>query len=319
MRFSALSNLPVISASYAASVASGRPLVWGMPPAVGIELTNYCNLSCPECHTGSGAGTRTRGFIDPALFRKIIDELKPWLLNINLYFQGEPMMHPRFFDLLELSSGINTTLSTNGHFLSEENVRALAASKLGTIIVSLDGMTEETYSKYRVGGHFFKVVDGIRKLADEVRRSGSPLRVKIQFLVNRYNEHQIADLKNFAREHGAGVILKSMQVISADAHADWMPEMPAFKRYENSTGIYMLRSRLSDRCARLWFNPVITWDGKVLPCCFDKDGDHVMGDLTKTDFRTTWHGKTFNAFRSSLLEARKEIRMCTNCTSGLKT
>ena len=80
----------------------------------------------------------------------------------------------------------------------------------------------------------------------------------------------------------------------------------------------MIRSSLPDRCARLWFNPVITWDGKVLPCCFDKDADHIMGDLNQESFRDIWNGAKYRLFRRILLSDRSSIEICRNCTSGLK-
>ncbi len=69
----------------------------------------------------------------------------------------------------------------------------------------------------------------------------------------------------------------------------------------NVNGEYRIKSSLPDRCARLWFNPVITWDGKVLPCCFDKDADHIMGDLNQESFRDIWNGTKYRLFRRILL------------------
>ena len=107
--------------SYFISRFAGHPISSGMPLAAGIEISGQCNLKCTECSLGSGLMTRHGGLMDIELYKKIIHELSPYLYNINLYFQGEPMLHPRFFDFLEISRGIKMTVSTNGHFLSEEN------------------------------------------------------------------------------------------------------------------------------------------------------------------------------------------------------
>jgi len=80
----------------------------------------------------------------------------------------------------------------------------------------------------------------------------------------------------------------------------------------------VLKSSMPDKCARLWFNPVITWDGKVVPCCFDKDAEYVMGDLYQETFAEIWNGPKYKIFRKSIMTGRHMIDMCRNCTSGLK-
>ncbi|MBK7131289.1 MAG: radical SAM protein [Bacteroidales bacterium] len=122
------SNLVLAAYSYLKSSATGRPDIKGMPLAVGVELTNNCNLKCPECSSGSGLMTRRRGYMDIELFKGVMKELNPYLLNTNLYFQGEPMLHPGFFSFLENSQNIHTTVSTNGHFLSDDNCDKIVKS-----------------------------------------------------------------------------------------------------------------------------------------------------------------------------------------------
>jgi len=291
--------------------------VQAMPVALGIELTNHCNLKCPECNSGSGLMTRARGFISTVLFEKIIAEAGPYLYNLNLYFQGESMMHPQFFTILEKCSNIKTTLSTNGHFLSEDNADRIAASPLRKIIVSLDGMDKPTYNYYRVNGDLDKVLSGIRNISESVKRSHSDLKLIIQFLVNRENEKQLNEAKLFAREMGAFFQVKSMQIISKDSYERWLPSQGKFSRYMKVGNGYAIKNRLRNRCARLWFNPVVTWDGKVLPCCFDKNADHIMGDLNQDSLRDIWRGEKYRKFRKDLLTGRQKIEICRNCTSGI--
>ncbi len=81
--FKKTANLLGSGYSYVRSIVTGNAEVIGMPLAIGAELTNHCNLRCPECPSGSGTLTRARGFMDPVLFQKIIDELSPYLYNIN--------------------------------------------------------------------------------------------------------------------------------------------------------------------------------------------------------------------------------------------
>ncbi len=311
------SNFVLAVYSYLASSVTGRPDMNGMPLAVGVELTNNCNLKCPECSSGSGQMTRERGYLNPELFKRVMKELKPYLFNMNLYFQGEPMLHPGFFSFLEYSIGTHTTVSTNGHFLSEVSCEKIVKSGLDKLIISLDGIDQETYSQYRINGNIDVVKTGIERISEARSLSGSPLKIEIQFLVNILNEKQIPRVKELAKKNKAALRLKSMQITEKKDVEKWLPINGRFSRYKLKNGEYIIKNSFPNRCARLWFNPVITWDGKVIPCCFDKDAEHVMGDLNQDSFRDIWNGPKYRIFRKSILSGRHMIDICRNCTSGL--
>jgi radical SAM protein with 4Fe4S-binding SPASM domain len=311
-------NALVSGSSFLISSLTGKPVISGMPANVSFELTNYCNLKCPECASGSGQMKRERGFMDIGLYEKVISELRPYLYNINLYFQGEPMMHPGFFLFTGHSKNFKMVVSTNGHFLTAENSEKLAMSGLNKLIVSLDGMDQKVYSEYRRNGNLGKVIEGIRSVAAARDRFNSVMKLELQFLVNRHNEHQIAEAERFAKEVKASLKLKSMQVINSQDVGKWMPSEKKYMRYKNTDGKYFIKNSLPARCLRLWLNPVITWDGKVIPCCFDKDTEFVMGDLKNESFRSIWNGKQYNEFRKKILTGRNKINICRNCTSGIR-
>jgi radical SAM protein with 4Fe4S-binding SPASM domain len=315
--FKRSSNLLVSSVSWTGNLLNKDfDKALGMPVFLNIELTNCCNLRCPECATGSGLLKRPAGFMDIALFEKITDELRPYLMNLNLYFQGESMMHPDFFSILELSKGIPVTLSTNGHYLVNQPGR-LISSGLRKLIVSVDGSDQNTYSAYRKGGNIETVFRGLEKIKEARKRTDSKMKVEIQMLVNSYNEHQIEEIRRIARLYNATFITKSMQVLSHRRIGYWMPSSESLKRYRLVNGEYHIKSKLPDRCARQWFNPVVTWEGKVVPCCFDKDAEYIMGDLTISTFREIWNGPEYRKFRREISANRCGIEMCCNCTSGL--
>lgn len=311
-------NLLLAGYSFLRSSVTGNTTVIGMPPAISAELTNKCNLHCPECSTGSGQMKRESGFMDINLFNKVVKELGPYLNNINLYFQGEPMLHPSFFSFIKSCRKIPAVVSTNGHFLSEANAEKIIRSNLSKLIISLDGIDQDTYSSYRKDGNVVTVIEGLRNVADAKRRSGSSLKIELQFLVNRINEYQIPRIRELAKKVNVSVRLKSMQIINQDDIGLWLPLNERFRRYKMSKGEYNIKNSLPDRCARLWFNPVITWDGKVVPCCFDKDAEFVMGDLNFDSFREIWNGPKYRIFRKSILSGRHMIEICRNCTSGLR-
>lgn len=290
---------------------------YGMPVAVNMELSSFCNLKCSECATGSGLIKRPAGFMDIDLFRKIAEELGPYLYNMNLYYQGESMMHPRFFIFPESIYGIPATLSTNGHFLATDPER-LVKSGLRKLIVSVDGADQETYSAYRKCGNLNLVLKGLELVRDARARTGSKMKVEIQTLLNSKNEKQIKELNKLAVRMNTRLVLKSMQILHNERISTWQPLNKSFRRYKEINGEYILKSSLPNGCARLWFNPVITWDGRVLPCCFDKNAEHVMGDLKTDSFRDIWNGPRYRIFRRELAMDRKGIEICRNCTSGLR-
>jgi len=295
-----------------------KSMVRGMPVSLSTELTNNCNLNCPECSSGSGQMTRSHGFMDISLFRAVIKELKPYLYNINLYFQGEPMLHPNFFAFVESCRGIHSTVSTNGHFLSPDNAAKIVRSGLSRLIVSLDGADQESYSAYRINGNIESVLDGLRSVSSARSLSKSSMKLEIQLLVNRINEHQIPQIRSIAKTLDASLTLKSMQIIHEEKIGEWLPSEDRYRRYVMSDRRFVSKNRMPDNCARLWFNPVITWDGKVIPCCFDKDAEHIMGDLGQESFREIWNGPRYRVFRKAILKDRSMIEICRNCTSGLK-
>jgi radical SAM protein with 4Fe4S-binding SPASM domain len=311
-------NALASGSSFLISSLTGIPVISRMPAAVSFELTNNCNLNCPECASGSGRMKRERGFMDIGLFEKVISELRPYLYNINLYFQGEPMLHPDFFSFIGLAGKIRTVVSTNGHFLTAENSEKIAESGLSRLIVSLDGMDQKVYTEYRRNGDLYKVIEGIKNVAAARDRLNSEMKLDLQFLVSRYNEHQIADAEGFSKEVKADLKLKSMQVINSKDTGKWMPSDKRFMRYKVVGGKYAIRNSMPARCLRLWLNPVVTWDGKVIPCCFDKDADYVMGDLKNESFRSIWNGSKFSDFRKKILTGRNKTGICRNCTSGMR-
>jgi radical SAM protein with 4Fe4S-binding SPASM domain len=262
--------------------------------------------------------TREKGFMALSLFERILKETGPYLYNINLYFQGEPMMHPDFFIFLEKSVNYHTIVSTNGQFLTPESAGRLARSGLRRLIVSLDGMSRPVYASYRQNGDFQKVIEGIKNVSAAIKESGSSLILEIQFLVNRQNESQIDEAKKFASEVNARLTLKSMQVIDPVKVEEWLTENKKYVRYRKVNNRFVRKGNLRNRCLRLWLNPVITWDGKILPCCFDKNGNHISGDLNRETFREIWQGEKAKQFRQSLLDGRGEIEICRNCTTGLR-
>ena len=312
-------NTLKISISYYFSRFTGRVYHAGKPFTVSIEPTTSCNLRCPECPSGLRKFTRDTGMISLELYQDIIDQLHKDLFYLILYFQGEPYLHPLFFRMVQYARErkIYTATSTNAHFLTDQLARRTVESGLDRLIISLDGLDQETYEKYRVGGSLEKVMEGTRNLVKWKKE----LQVKtpyiiLQFIVFRTNEHQVEEVKELARELGVDKLeLKTAQVYDFEGGNPLIPENERFSRYKKIPGgNFQINNPLNNHCLRMWRGCVITWDGLVVPCCFDKDATHRLGDLKKERFREIWRGEKYEAFRKQLFSARKEIDICRNCT-----
>jgi len=154
------SNIARVTSSYFISKITGRAIIWGVPISLSIEPTTSCNLRCPECPSGIRSFTRPTGMLDEKLFKKIIDELSGELSYLLFYFQGEPFLHPKFTDLVSYAStkGIYTATSTNAHFLDDAKCQSIIKSGLDRLIISIDGIDQESYESYRIGGNIDKVI-----------------------------------------------------------------------------------------------------------------------------------------------------------------
>lgn len=323
-----LSALKIVNAgllfiSFFISKWLNKPMIWAKPISVSFEPTTACNLKCPECPSGLRSFTRPEGNLKSDFFRNTIDEMHSSLTTLLFYFQGEPYINPYFLDMVGYaeSKKIYTITSTNGHFLSDENINKTLDSGLSRLIISIDGTTQDTYEQYRIGGNLNKVIDGTRRLIQaRSKRKQSYPHVIFQYLVVRPNEHQIPEVYKLAKEIGVDEVrLKTAQVYDYEQGNDLIPLNPKYSRYQaHATGNYSIKNKLLNQCWRMWQACVITWDGLVVPCCFDKDASHRLGDLKKNTMAEIWTGDKYQSFRATLLRSRKEIDICKNCTEGGK-
>ncbi len=300
-----------------------RPVQWGTPMTISVEPTTACNLRCPECPSGLRSFTRDTGNMKEDFFRQLIDNMHRKLTWLIFYFQGEPYINPKFLEMVNYAhqKGIYTITSTNGHFLNPENARKTILSGLDRILISIDGSSQEVYEQYRKEGKLETVLEGARNLVHAKKEANSATpHIVFQMLVVKPNEHQIDEVKRLAKEIGVDEVkLKTAQVYDYENGNDLIPTIEKYSRYQKETsGKWRVKNSLLNHCWKLWHACVITWDGKVVPCCFDKDATHQMGDLRNNSFNEIWKGNAYQQFRTQLLKGRDQIEICTNCTEGCK-
>jgi len=287
-----------------------------------IEPTNRCNLGCPECPSGLGELTRELGLLSFENFRDWLNQIKDTGFYVQLYFQGEPFINKDLTKMLIYAreQNIYTSISTNGLLLNENNIDAILTNPPDKLIFSIDGLNEETYQNYRVGGTFKNVDKAFRLfMRNKLSRKLKKPFVEFQFIVMKQNEHQLEEVKKYARELGVNkVAFKTMQVSSYESALHFLPNNPKYSRYKIENDTFRIKKKMGNRCFALWRTSVITWDGIVVPCCFDKDAKHKLGNIKSKSFKEIWFSEQYNNFRNAILKNRKLVPICTNCTEGLK-
>jgi MoaA/NifB/PqqE/SkfB family radical SAM enzyme len=324
-------NIGKVMGSMAVSWATKKPVVWGRPFMMMVEPTNFCNLKCPLCPSGNGEMTRERGHLGIDDFKRLMDDTGDHLVLLMLWNQGEPFINKDLLEMIDYarSKRIVTITSTNGHYVrTRQQAEAVVRSGLSEMIVSLDGVDQETYEAYRVGGKLQKVIDGTKLVAEAKRelKSKTP-RINMQFIVFRHNQDDIAEAERLAGELEADqFLIKTAQVYSDDDAATFLPEDDLFRRYEEGeeAGTLQVKGQPAKGCKVLWYSSMVNWNGDVAPCCFDKNVDFGMGNALDdsggegSSFSAIWKDRAYMDFREKILDDRKSVDMCRNCSEGYR-
>jgi radical SAM protein with 4Fe4S-binding SPASM domain len=314
-------NAAKIVSSFHLSKILRKPIVWGMPISYSIEPTNHCNLKCPECPSGLGSLTRPLGLLRTDDFKNLIDEISSTGFYIQLFFQGEPYINKNLPEMISYaqSKKVYISISTNGHFINEKNVDCILNNAPDKLIFSIDGLDEKSYQKYRVGGTFEQADLGLRSLIarKRERRLKKPF-VEFQFIIMKQNEHQVEEVKRYCKNAGVDkLVFKTMQISSYENAIKFLPSNKKFRRYVLEDRSFRIKNKIKNHCFALWRTSVITWDGKVVPCCFDKDAENEIGIVNGRTFNDVWKSVQYNNFRKKILNSRNSVPMCNNCTEGL--
>lgn len=304
---SRLTNYLKTRVGYCCSNVIGNVHLSAKPISASIEPANYCNLSCPHCPTGRKLIDKTDKRLTLSDFKHYIDLLLPELMYLNLYFQGEPLLNKHLPEMIRYASekGVFTCVSTNGTALTEEVVKNIKESGVGRFIICLDGATADSYSKYRIGGDFNKVINGISLSV----KYGLPLEV--QCLLLSTTENEIDELKYLCKSLG----VKRLVFKKAQFYEDFLvPKNPKFLRYKrDASGNLIPKAELKNKCWRLFSTIVIDVDGNVPACCFDKSAKYSFGNLKNASLKDVWLGTKANKFRQAVLNNRSGIDICRNC------
>jgi MoaA/NifB/PqqE/SkfB family radical SAM enzyme len=322
-----------------------------LPSFVQIEPVGQCNLRCRMCpiqFRADGTPNNPPAFIEYGAFCGVIDQF-PGLRELHLQGMGEPLMHPRFFDMVRYAVARNIKVSTNTNLmlLSERRAEECVDSGLHAMFVSLDGASAETYEFIRVRARFDRVLRNIRRLMDAKRRRGNATPdVTLVAVAMRRNLHELADLVRLT--HALGIAALSVQHLCHDFGETGLPEryrpMRAFVDEETllnedpervrwcfaaaeaaarETGVALRLPTLRraplargdgrPRCDWPWRGAYLSYAGDAMPCCIVATPDRInFGNMVRDGVAAVWTNDAYNKFRDGLV-ADQPPEVCRSC------
>ena len=278
------------------------------PTALRIEACSVCQLRCPLCQSVSGekAALIGSGYLKFQDFQRLIDQ-NPQIRRVELGNFGEVFLNKDLPGILEYAYTRNMTTTidhgANLNYASEEALEALVKYQTAVVRCAIDGITQATYSRYRVGGDLQKVLRNVQKINRFKEQYQSPRpRLLFQFVVFGHNEHEIE----------RAILLSKMLKMEIHLKLNCFPDvMPVYNRDRVRQFVgyadrreYLEKERMHyqrHECYALWLSPQVNWDGKLLGCC-----------------RNKWGGFAENVFESSLISAinNEKIRYAREMLMG---
>ena len=246
------------------------------PSSVVIDASTICQLKCAKCNFQRGNYEHLgRGFLKFENFKRFIDENSN-IKRIELANYGEALLNPEMIQILEHAHSKNVSI-TMGHGVNfntcqDELLEALVRFQVKSMTISLDGVTQDMYAKYRINGDYEQVINNIKKLNEFKRQHSSDYpRLRWQFIIMQHNEDGVIDAKKKAKELGMSIGFKLTW------SKGYEPTPSKIEMLKRETGLESLtrkeanadkKTHFSNRlCKRLWAQPVINWDGRLLGCC----------------------------------------------------
>jgi len=314
LKFSRLLNLLKLYLAHRLATFSGK--IQLLPPyAMSLELSSICNLKCPQCPVGLGEINREKKLMDTRFAMDQISRFARHGIVVNLYFQGESLLHHDFSKIASFSTSkkLYTILSTNGTMINKKMAEKIVDSGIQKLIISVDGLNQATYEKYRSGGNAEKVWEGVKLIKDtrQEKRSLWP-KITVQTLVNRYNQNELGAIKKKALMAGADkTLFKTMQIYTN--HENWLPDDNKYNRYRGK----QMRKKAKGHCFRAFSGIVISADEKFLPCCYDKQASHDLGFGIK-NFDKIVKSPARKKFLHQIYGTQTMHEICENCPEAMR-
>jgi radical SAM protein with 4Fe4S-binding SPASM domain len=307
-----------VKAEFSARHALARSM--GKPILVTIEPSNICDQRCPICETGAGVLRRKKSLMTFEEFTSIVDQFDSNLDQMFFYGMGEPFLNKDAYAMIRYAAdkGIWVSSCTNGNSVDPEK---LVASGIGEINFQIAGMTQESHSRYRVGGNLKKALDTLVE-AIRVRNRSAPatrdrMKILAGFILMKHNEHEVDEFIEFCNANGVdqyNIIGTCLRTVD-----QWETYMPTDRNYwiysedEYRQGRLVPSKRPDNYCGWIYSSVTIHVNGDVVPCCRDVQGDYCLGNVLKENLYDIWSNKKSCAIRKSVSTRSNSFPLCLLC------
>lgn len=301
---------------------------WGWPTHIQVEPASVCNLECVLCPVTKGLGKR-QGYLQLDLFQKTIDRIADNLLLILFWDWGEPFLNPAIYRMIEYAAerNIGTISSSNGHlFAGGHHADRVVDSGLHALTISVDGLSQKTYRKYRQKGDLEIVIEGIKRLVAAKEQRGSQFpQLNLRLIAMKHNEHEIPQLRGFAQSLGVDrVSVKTLnpfddgkRMIDERIENLFIPSSLRYQRFKyDDLGARI--PRINNSCKDMWNSPTLHSNGDICICSCDNRGEYLMGNVQHTDIRSIWTGRPYRELRRQFRENFRTIPICSTCTHAFE-
>jgi sulfatase maturation enzyme AslB (radical SAM superfamily) len=299
-------------------VATARSLLIGqverrdlMPSEVFVQVSRRCNLRCAMC--GHEVWQSNSGFIEEPIFTRVLDQCREnGIKKVNILSgQGEPMLHPRIFEMLEraVGDGFDVHIVTNGTPLTPERARRLGQLGLGSIQFSFAGWDKESYESVYIGSKFERTLENLRNLQEAVRGTRTDFFVKAVVADRNW-----AEVSRKTRDFLTGQGIEKVFTVAANNFGGTVKCGDFNQRH----GVWTLKNLDHQRRmpCRIFLSAVgVYCDGTVTACgCYDSNAQLRIGHIMEQSLAEIRHGEPFQrlleAFRSGDLTG---VPMCGAC------
>jgi radical SAM protein with 4Fe4S-binding SPASM domain len=271
----------------------------GFPVELAVEITNRCNANCVMCSRKNMK--RPIGDMDMETFKKIIDEVRTHTELIWLHLAGEPLLHPKLFEMIAYGKkkGVQLGMSTNAIKLTEDMSKGIIDSGLDLFIISFDGATKETYEKIRRLSNFDQTLKNIQRFLELKKQARKAPTTQIQFIYMNENKDELQDFKALWKKTAA----------------DNIRFKPYFRFPDEEECLGPVEDvSFAKACFLLWRQITILWDGTVVSCCWDFLGQTPLGNIKEKALSEIWNGQEMKDMRQKHVEGRiDEIPLCKTC------
>jgi MoaA/NifB/PqqE/SkfB family radical SAM enzyme len=289
------------------------------PYHIVIDPTNACNLGCPLCPTGLGLSQRTKGLLKFNEFRKIVDEVEDYCIELHLYNWGEPTLNKSLVEMLGYAKSKNiwTRISSNLSLKYKQNyLEELLKSGLNLLHIDIDGIDQDVYSKYRKKGDLNVVIENLKVIKEiKIKNKLNEPIIELAMLAMKQNEHQHEDFYKFAKEFNADEVKIEKIQHNPNMDENWLPtnQELIYKTYESGKAS---SSSSTDneikQCHWPWSGIVVNWDGGANPCCIVDDPKSDFGNVIESSIKKIWNNPQYISSRSEFGD-KKQITKKTIC------